>query len=1006
MKFSKYIIFFNVLFFIMIFKVNALDDGVYKIESELGKVLEYDGSLGLGSNVRINEFNNSKNQKWILKKIDDSYIITSLSDSYYSLDVTGAGINIGVNVQMWEYNGTLAQKWNIVEDGNYFNIICLCNNLYLDVAGASRNNGTNIHMWEGNGTNAQRFKFEKIDMESHIEDGSYYIESSSKSNHILKPDGESITDSVNDYKFSSSFEVENKNGRFLIKNNDKFLGVLDDKVVLTDSEFFFEIEDNYDGTYGFVYDGRYLDFDNISLTNWNGFKSQKFKLNKVDTNILDDGVYTISNRGVYLSFNGTVPTSGRNVLLSRNDNNSKWKLKRIEDNIYEISCVINDRYVLDVSGANSSNGTNIQVWESNGTNAQRFRIIKNGDDYNIIGLASKCIDVAAGDIRDGTNIWLWESNGTDAQRFKIEKSDFHFDKVIDDGMYIMETSLNLNKSIKFYSNPYIYDLFGNSSDVVNIQYDGNGFYTLKSNGLYLTDDGSISMRSYAGSERQAWYIVKNGNYYSLCSKYSGNFIDVPGANSSNGMRLQTFEGNGTLAQKYNFEEVTDTSVDTGYYNIKIGDKFLGYDSLSNGAKIRSGKEDKWYIKNIGDNIYEIKAATSLNKVMDVTGGNVNDGTTVQMHSYNATDSQRWRIICLKSGGFKFVSERSHSILTLDSYLKIYGNLKRDNQVFNLTQTDEEVYEKTIDDGYYIIKSNGKALDDSIILSDFNSKVSQIWKFKYVDYGIYNIISALNPKKALTYDNGVKISNYGDLEGQMWHVKVLEDGSVDISTLLGVSLDDIFGVNFTLSPYTDIKRYEGIDISKWQGNVDFGKLAMEKPNFIIMRLGYGEKDDRFEEYYSEASRYDIPIGVYTHSKAQSVSDAYIDAEKTMRWLGGKALDLPIFYDIEDDNQISLGRDALTRIVSMFCDTIMSYNYTCGVYANKWWLNEFLNASQLASKYPIWMAHYTGVNNYADAVNHFSDYNASPYMIWQFTDQGRLSGITENTVDLDLGFDIYD
>ena len=143
---------------------------------------------------------------------------------------------------------------------------------------------------------------------------------------------------------------------------------------------------------------------------------------------------------------------------------------------------------------------------------------------------------------------------------------------------------------------------------------------------------------------------------------------------------------------------------------------------------------------------------------------------------------------------------------------------------------------------------------------------------------------------------------------------------------------------------------------------------------------------------------------------NVPNTIKEANLVIDWLDGKKLDLPIFYDIENINQTLLGKDVLTYIAKTFCNIITENGYRCGIYANKYFLKENMNAEELALDYPIWMAHWTGSNNYDNVLNNLnkfgSDYNLTPYKYWQFSSLGVYNGITENTVDLDFGYDIFD
>lgn len=321
------------------------------------------------------------------------------------------------------------------------------------------------------------------------------------------------------------------------------------------------------------------------------------------------------------------------------------------------------------------------------------------------------------------------------------------------------------------------------------------------------------------------------------------------------------------------------------------------------------------------------------------------------------------------------------------------------------------------DGYYNISVNGKYLDSKvkngsdIYLSEKNELNNQIWKIKDYNDGSFRLFSSVNPK--LVINNKMMLKRYENVSSEIFKIEDLGNGYYDIKTSEGEKLTELLNINgnFKLEPFNGIKTYKGIDISKWQGNINWDELMEDNPHFIIMRVGTGknnyEKDSKFEEYYFKARYYDIPVGVYMYSMALNMKDALKEADKTLEWLNGKQLDLPVFYDIENINQTILGKDVLTKIAETFCDKIIENGYKCGIYANKYFLNDYLNIYEL-NKYSLWLAHWTGVNDYTDALRDAfkSDYNLSPYNYWQFSSLGVYRGITDNTVDLDLGYDIFD
>lgn len=187
------------------------------------------------------------------------------------------------------------------------------------------------------------------------------------------------------------------------------------------------------------------------------------------------------------------------------------------------------------------------------------------------------------------------------------------------------------------------------------------------------------------------------------------------------------------------------------------------------------------------------------------------------------------------------------------------------------------------------------------------------------------------------------------------------------------------------------EYKGIDVSKYQGNIDFKKVKNAGIQFAIVRIGYGQyesqKDEYFEANYEGFKSQNIPVGVYLYSYAKSVSDAKKEAAVVLKWLNGRELNLPVYYDIEDKSQINLGKNTLTKMCEAFCEEIEKGGYWAGVYANKYFFTTYLDYQKLGERYTLWVAQYNDVNTFS-----------GKYDMWQYTSSGRVNGISGN-VDLD-------
>lgn len=178
--------------------------------------------------------------------------------------------------------------------------------------------------------------------------------------------------------------------------------------------------------------------------------------------------------------------------------------------------------------------------------------------------------------------------------------------------------------------------------------------------------------------------------------------------------------------------------------------------------------------------------------------------------------------------------------------------------------------------------------------------------------------------------------------------------------------------------------KGIDVSKHNGVIDWDKV---KVDFAIIRIGFGmyenQKDEMFERNYTEATKINIPVGVYHYSYAKSVDEAIKEAELVIKWLNGRKLDLPVYFDIEDDSQKNVSRVILDGMCEAFCNRIEKAGYWAGIYSNKYWATSVISGIKLGKKYTYWIAQYTDKCTYT-----------GDYAIWQYTSKGKVNGISGN------------
>ena len=194
---------------------------------------------------------------------------------------------------------------------------------------------------------------------------------------------------------------------------------------------------------------------------------------------------------------------------------------------------------------------------------------------------------------------------------------------------------------------------------------------------------------------------------------------------------------------------------------------------------------------------------------------------------------------------------------------------------------------------------------------------------------------------------------------------------------------------------------GIDISQWQGEIDWQKVKEAGVEFAMLRIGYqygfgGENvlDPYFKANLDGAKTNHIPVGVYYYSYAKTPDEAKSQAEWILNMLGGTELELGIAFDWENwatFNSIKMSIYTINKTAEAFFNVVRDVDYKPVLYSSKNYLDLIWQPEKLAEKFDdldIWLAQYY------DYVTYRGD-----YQIWQMTDSGTVPGI-EGPVDLDI------
>lgn len=437
-----------------------LKDGTYIISSAKDgfKVVDHNS----GGNVQVGEASGSDTQKYTFKYHEDSnggyYTVTDLNGKYLSVDKeeTKSGANA---VMLDPVEGSLWQRWMILlGDDDFFGIKSLFNGLFLDLKDGSTSAGNNIWLYSGNGTAAQKFKFTTAGENVVIDNGVYNIISGLDPKKVVDLSGALMSDMTNvqlyhDNGTNAQKWIINKisgdiyrvysatSGKVIdVANGSRANGANIWSYSNNNTNAQRWIIRNYgDGSVYFtsvlsgknmdVSGGNIADGTNIWTYGSNGTKAQKFYLRATEYRPVEDGTYTIRNKGR----NKVVDISGANrqvaanaQLYTHNGTAAQvFRFTRGADCFYTITSV-NSRHVLDIANGSKSNGANIRQYSSNGTDAQKWLIHVNRDGtISVINVgSSKAMDVAGNSGQDGTNIQQYDFNDTNAQKFILESATY------------------------------------------------------------------------------------------------------------------------------------------------------------------------------------------------------------------------------------------------------------------------------------------------------------------------------------------------------------------------------------------------------------------------------------------------------------------------------------------------------------------------------------------------------------------------------------------------------
>ena len=630
-------------------KINTLatvtiPDGVYYINAKSRDSASLDipdYSKSDGTQPQLYSYNNSVAQQFrFAKQSDGSYVITNVN-SGKALDVNGGNAYNGATVQQFTANGTTAQRWFIRDSGNGYYIQSALGNWVLDLAGGSTSDHTTVTLHASNITSTQQFLIASATKPFTTK--AVKIQSAAAKNRVID-----VTGAATD--------------------NGARLQLFDDNG--TDAQLFrFKQVGNGVYTITNVNSGRVIDVANGSTGNgsavqqWdsNGSAAQHWivrmaegsngtdSANGTDPSAAAFSLYgSGSNRAIDLPAGSTDNATKLQIYDGNGTKAQQWTIAEgqtsqarmdalaaqhkndIKDGTYRIATALKSSSVLDVTGASSNDGANVQLYGSNGTDAQTWTVSHDDDGYVTFTNANsgKVLDVSGGSANSGVNVQQYGSNGTSAQKWIAVKRS--------DGSYTIRSAANAQREI-------VLDVTGASSaNGTNAQvYDSNGS---KAQRWTITTTTTMRTRLNKLAAEHKSDVTDGTVEIASTAKKSMRF-DVAGGSRDNGANVQLYAANGTNAQAWKVSHdsvgyVTLTNVNSGkVLNISGA-------STSNGANVQQYASNgswaqKWIAVKNDDGSITLRSALKEDFVIDAVGGGTSNGTNIQMYASNGSAAQRW-----------------------------------------------------------------------------------------------------------------------------------------------------------------------------------------------------------------------------------------------------------------------------------------------------------------------------------------------------------------------------
>lgn len=480
-------------------------------------------------------------------------------------DAKGIVSALGLQLKNQSLDTLAKDNRNVLADGTYTIQSSVNSRYVLDIANGSTASGANVQLYQSNDTPAQQFKV------THDSQG-YVTFTNVKSGKVLDVYNGTVQNGINVRQYTSN---NSRAQKWIVRKDGNGYSIIS------------ALNSNYalNGTSGKAYNG-----NNVELFSYSGSSSNRWLFNK-----------SLSNEE-------------KNISLA-NANRSA-----LADGIYEIRSAKNSKYTLDVSNGSTLSGANIQLWISNGTPAQAFKVTHDSNGFVIFTnvKSGKVLDVFNGKAKSYQNVWQYNSNDSYGQKWIVQKSNSGY-KIMSalDKNYVLDLS---NGTVRMGGNIQLYisnDTVAQRWNFVKQTSDRDTCNALASTNKGLMPDG-------------VYYIKNQNKNFSLDiqnnSLYAGGNVWLYRLNKSNFQKWK-------ISHDYQGYVMLE-NIGSGMYLAVSGSNVVQ-------QKKSNDYNQKWIIKYDANHNLRIVPATNSNYAIDICNGSVKNGSNIQVYTANNTAAQKW-----------------------------------------------------------------------------------------------------------------------------------------------------------------------------------------------------------------------------------------------------------------------------------------------------------------------------------------------------------------------------